>query len=548
MVSSEAPFQNHSITTVLAPAEPLSTVNSSESMSRALFVSEIFSNIISYISADETYVHTKNPPSFSRNTLYALALTCRTFSEQALDALWESIESIIPLMKCGGIIVSPNTALGSGDHVIPTESQLAIICRYANRVRFLKMSFHDWPHPVQSFLQTLAYSSKVLMPNLRDLRVTCDLVHLLRPLLGPHLQRLSINVSTAVNYRRDLYFWQRISLHMILRSLPTTCPSLESFDFHLDFSSRPDPWDAPLALPVSYAIKNLRKLRTVNVPAITKDALTYLGGLSSFTSIKTHLPTCSDLEHVFGSSRGHILFENLESVDWKIAGWRDVEMFTCLWPRNIIAMSLRSEAKFNPGLLQALFDSLHTREAFRNLQCIRLFELSPSLSTGLFQFVEIVITIDVIRPLFYLSALRVVEFDTGSSISLNEDDLKEMAEAWPCLEVLLLNETYGCHDPKPPGVTLAGVVRFVELCPRLTKLGINFTLNDVGKDFDFGNLHILGSRASNTLEYLTLGSRAEEHVWTSHYSRLNMLVKKLFPRAKCRCQFISVDWFESLYA
>ncbi|KAG2044122.1 hypothetical protein BDR03DRAFT_1087474 [Suillus americanus] len=548
MLSSEAPFQNHCITTVLAPAKPLSTVNSSEPVSRALFVSEIFSNIISYISADEIYVHTRNPPAFSRNTLYALALTCRTFSEQALDALWESIEGIIPLMKCGGIIVSPNSAntkLGD-DHVIPTESQLAIICRYANRVRSLKLSFHDWPHSVQSFLQTVAYSSKVLMPNLRYLRATCDLVHLLRPLLGPCLQRLSINVSTSVNYRRDLEPWQRISLHMILRSLPTTCPSLESFDFNLDFSTRPGPWDAPLALPVSYAIQNLQRLRTVNVPAITKDALTYLGGLSSFTSIKTHLPACSDLEYVFGSSRGHILFENLESVDWKIAGWRDVEMFTCLWPRNIIAMSLRSEVTFNPGPLQVLFDSLHTREAFRNLQCIRLFEFSPSLSTGVFQFIEIVITIDTIRPLFYLNALRVVEFDTGSSISLNEDDLKEIAEAWPCLEVLLLNETYGCHDPKPPGVTLAGVVRFVELCPRLTKLGINFTLNDMDEDFD--NLYDFESRASNTLEYLTLRSRAEEHVLTFHYSRLNMLVKKLFPRAKCRCQLISVDWFESLYA
>jgi len=86
-------------------------------MSRALFVSEIFSNIISYINVEETYVYTKNSPTLSGKTLYALALTCRAFSEQALDALWESIESIIPLMQCGGIIVSPNTTLG-GDQVV----------------------------------------------------------------------------------------------------------------------------------------------------------------------------------------------------------------------------------------------------------------------------------------------------------------------------------------------------------------------------------------------------------------------------------------------
>jgi hypothetical protein len=214
---------------------------------------------------------------------------------------------------------------------IPTEAQMAIISRYANRVRSAKF-LYQWPTklcPVKSFLQTLAYSSKVLMPNLRDLHVRSHFTHLLRPLLGPRLRHLCICAS-IFKYQQDLQFWPRISLHMILLSLPTTCPSLESFTFYLrqGSSSRPDPWDGPLALPVSYAIQNLQKLRTVNVPAITKDALTYLGGLSSFTSIKTRLPTGSDLEDFLNLSRSPILFENFNSVDWEIEEWRDVEVFT----------------------------------------------------------------------------------------------------------------------------------------------------------------------------------------------------------------------------
>jgi hypothetical protein len=53
---------------------------------------------------------------------------------------------------------------------IPTEARLANIGCYSNRVRCI-MSRFKWSRPVRSFLQTLAYSSKVLMLNLRDLHV-----------------------------------------------------------------------------------------------------------------------------------------------------------------------------------------------------------------------------------------------------------------------------------------------------------------------------------------------------------------------------------------
>lgn len=221
---------------------------------------------------------------------------------------------------------------------------------------------------------------------------------------------------------------------MILRSLPTTCPSLESFNFYLcyDFSSRPGPWDAPLARPVSYAVQNLQKLRIINVPASTNDALTYLGGLSSFISIKTRLPTGSDLEDILDSSRGPILFENLDSADWEIEEWRDVEIFIRLRPHKLTSILLQSEVSFDPSLLQVLFLSFHMREAFRNLQCICLSEsFIPRFlpSTG--------ITIDTIRPLFYLSHLWAVDIDTTSCtcIIIGEDDLEEIEEAWSYLEV-----------------------------------------------------------------------------------------------------------------
>ncbi|KAG0704045.1 hypothetical protein DFH29DRAFT_1078514 [Suillus ampliporus] len=490
-------------------------------MPRALLVSEIFSNVISYVGT-----HVMYPSALSRRTLLALAVTCRAFSEQALDSLWKAIKNIVPLLRCAGITLPPKNLPQDDDgSIIPTESQLAIINRYAHRVRFLIMCYNDWPRRVQSFLQTLVYSSKVLMPNLRGLVIgTDEFFHLLPPLLGPRLQHLTI--YTAYHEDNEADVLRRPALDMVLRSLPSSCPSLESFKVYINNTY--GPWDLPSIAPLlSHAIQNLQKLHTVVALSmmITKDALTRLP--SSLTSIETQLPAGSDLEDIFGSSRGPFLFENIESVDWWIKEWQDVEDFARLWPRKLTSMSLRSNmVTFDPEPLQVLFDTFHTRDPFRHLQCIHLLESLGCLST-----LTKVITIDTIRPLFYLSQLQVLDINTKSSVDIDEQDLEEMADAWPCLEVLLLNKKHGCHPPSPPGVTLRGVVEFVALCPRLTKLCLGITLDYMEKDFDLDMDSILNlepRRDSDTLEYLMLSH--PRSIREDFAERLGMLIEKLFPR------------------
>ncbi|KAG2360269.1 hypothetical protein BDR07DRAFT_1610894 [Suillus spraguei] len=420
-------------------------------MHRALLISEILSNIIGHIGDD---AHSGGSPveyvTSSAPTLLALALTCRTFSEQALDALWNNFKGVEPLMRCAGIIPAPQKALQEDKEypIILTEAQLAIIARYGYRVRSLQVGMNYWRryHLTQSFLQAIAGSSEVLLPNIRRLEIgfPCGLLYLVPPLLGPRLQHFFISIR---DYERGGHH-----LRTVFQSLPSHCPLLKNLtvltSYHL-FRER----DAPFVLPMSHAIQQMPNLRVVTVPAMTKDALVYLGGLSFLTDIGSHLPTSSDLEDILGPSRSPILFENIDSVDWEIKEWQDVEVFTRLWPHKLKSMTLRSEVKFDPGLLQVLCDSLHVREAFKNLQCIYLSELiiPCRLSSST------VITIDTIRPLFYLSQLRVVDIDTRSCMSIGADDLTEMAEAWRRLEVLLLNKTDGSMSgaaPRPQWVTV----------------------------------------------------------------------------------------------
>ena len=78
-------------------------------MHRCLLISEILETIFSsgYLSPDvSSSLLTSWTPQYEayfadrKSTLYALAMTCRTFKEPALDALWSILYSIEPLLRC----------------------------------------------------------------------------------------------------------------------------------------------------------------------------------------------------------------------------------------------------------------------------------------------------------------------------------------------------------------------------------------------------------------------------------------------------------------
>ncbi|KAG1718376.1 hypothetical protein EDB19DRAFT_1838135 [Suillus lakei] len=424
----------------------LLTVNNA--MPRALCISEILSNIISFIHIDFTHIH-RGPVPLSGRDFLALALTCRAFLEPALNALWESINGIIPFMQCGEIIMLPKTTPGDDDEYC--MSQLARIGRYANRVRFFDMTHITFE------IKEAGYAERV---------------------------------------------------QTVLQSLPSSCPLLESISIVAP--------NLELHFPLSaHAIQKLQKLRKVNVPVITKDALIYLGGLSSVTEIRSHLPTSSDLEDIIGSSCSPGPFQNIDNVDWEIQEWRDVEVFIHLWPHKLTSLQLRSKTNLDPGLMQVLFDSLRTREAFRYLRSICLTEYSHG------EYSNDVIAIDTIRPLFYLSHLRIVDIDTKSCLNIDEGDLMEMAEAWPCLEVLFLNEMVGHLAAEAP-------------MPRISLADVD---EEYGMEED--QLLVLEPRDSHaTLKSLKLRcARDDEETWKLYsygasetvLSEFQILFTKLFP-------------------
>lgn len=69
-------------------------------MHPALYIEEILLNIFSYCYTRKRYSWPPPPFRYANVHLAALARTCRTFKEPALDMIWAELDDLTPLVRC----------------------------------------------------------------------------------------------------------------------------------------------------------------------------------------------------------------------------------------------------------------------------------------------------------------------------------------------------------------------------------------------------------------------------------------------------------------
>jgi hypothetical protein len=82
-------------------------------VSACFLPTEILLDIFTTICGDDS----DSQDSLNRATIAALARTCRTFKEPALDVLWKDINGFKPLLSClpSGVVITLGTTLVSYD-------------------------------------------------------------------------------------------------------------------------------------------------------------------------------------------------------------------------------------------------------------------------------------------------------------------------------------------------------------------------------------------------------------------------------------------------
>ncbi|KAJ7128819.1 hypothetical protein C8R43DRAFT_897087 [Mycena crocata] len=390
-----------------------------------------------------------------RSALNGLARTCRTFSEPALDLLWETQQDIIPLLKC-----FPPHIWTLSDHNFASTLLFPIgaedwdrVLAYSRRVKRLHISEDAVSLDVmQAIVACLPTDS--LTPNVRtlDWYPGPALFHYLRFFIGPHLKSLSLDLEGPVSHLSAL------------QHLASTCPLLTDVTL-CDVYPEDVPSEVVIASTSSFVFQ-LHHLQRLSVDALDESACRYLAKLRGFQSLhikqleKRLLPEAPDTQPSFSSLRKLSLTgPRLTPINNFVAALRDSPLTT-----------LRISAY--DGVTEGQMQSLSSSVA-RNCS-------PPYLKTIRFYFVEKhdpqppqIITSTALQPLLRFPNLTdvVVTLPKSGSFQLDDAFAAGMAIAWPQLVNLSLG---GCDPAAPQSVTIMALFSFARHCPQLLRLCLAF--------------------------------------------------------------------------
>ncbi|KAI0076369.1 hypothetical protein K474DRAFT_1663028 [Panus rudis PR-1116 ss-1] len=483
--------------------------SSTSSMHRCIQVDEILRVIIHFVSP--SIPRTVGQLEARNKSFLSLALTCRTFRDPAIDALWETQYGIWNLVKHFPEDLYKVSTTEENHHVWtferePVEADWEGFSRYAKRVRNLLLN--TFPsrtrdaHPSPEAYQTLlCHTAKFgpLLPTLRsihwqDNRILYKTIEPFIPVfVGPSLEELAISSVRGYDDYIDRKFI--FDLREALRTVPRLSPSLLSFGQWLF----PHVWDTTCTVPeICRIISQMQKLTAYT----SKESFTYqeyqslsllpnMQYIHGRVAIQDGVPARIDQVLHFRSLTTLILDDQ-----FLIDDSRKLMFHNSRFP-NLQKLALRWDDTFllRPEHCGPLFRAILTSCSAENLRDIEIsvcrtnrrdFHSSHTDKKPPTSHIDI----DVISILFAFRNLERVVLTSQTTFCLDDNDMARISSAWPRLYELRLTElaiphwdinvikddpdaepTILTHHARP---TLAGVVSFAQNCPRLVTLGMPF--------------------------------------------------------------------------
>ncbi|KAH9834027.1 uncharacterized protein C8Q71DRAFT_157144 [Rhodofomes roseus] len=444
-------------------------------MHRALTIAEIVHQVVEEFSTAWICCH-------KGQTLRALAVTCRVFSEPALDIIWSDQNGLGHLVECLPSdlwTISDDTTPGTLTLRRPprtiTQQDWVRFDTYARRVR--KLSFG----PPKSSLRSRTMSADVfhwlsssrpshqLLPNLRrlywsdDMPPGCyDYFHMF---LGPRLCTLRISGPPPQS---------TTSHHAILSALDRLsqiAPDIEVLSVWGYQCEGLDP--RPIPGHVCTLWRRLWSLRLGSSLTMTYDAFAGLSALPMLAEAALSLAGPFDTK----CSTRNYTFPAMQTLDLTSETMADIRavLSSCHFPR-LRRMSLTSQSGPKADLLNRVLEAIHERIPHASLVYLKL-HAGNTMDVG-----EIVNAASL-RSLYDLHHLVYFDFVMGIRIALTDDDIKEMAMSWPHIKHLVLCSNASkdaiqhtwTHDPRAwtTKPTLEGLVHLARYCPSLELLALD---------------------------------------------------------------------------
>lgn len=356
-------------------------------------------------------------------------------------------------------------------------------------VEFADQEQHSWEQaqlqdncerPVsREVLAQLAFYRRrqFLLPNLVRLRWTyLDIRYIayIPMFLGPNLTMLSIAFHPPDNRRSgdDCTSEMYEELAPILEVLVEACPSLK----HLEIWPEQEDDVTELSLVFAYGCPRLEGF-TVASPSLSKDVLLLLASkpLLRKSFLAADEEAVSDLQ-LLRSDALRYPFPSLESVFILTKALpTGTELVKLMTTCRLRIFTLDFEVRTYPNEVEDLFTALRDRCSKTTLQVVNVMKrakLDWSLTSE-----EDALIIDIIAPILDLSGLRIFKIDIPLMGHINDEELMLMADSWPLLVDLRIQESWGFNTASE--ITWAGVAYVVYRCPQIMHL---FVALDMASD------------------------------------------------------------------
>ncbi|KAJ7162660.1 hypothetical protein C8R43DRAFT_1104776 [Mycena crocata] len=445
-------------------------------MHRALRTPELSAMICFQISPDivrgdaaRCYV---KPDVAANRDLAALARTCSTFQEHALDRLWSYQTSFAPILRCfpndlwdGPVILNSVNTLKMTRLVVPADWERPLI--YMARVK--TVNFLPRVKPSEEVLEMLSahLPTDYFFPCLRDLSwrgLDDSIARYARTLFTPTITYLYLEISTT------------LSNSTLLPNLALQCPHLKEATInHCSFRNFGPAEALHVLNSTSLFMGRLSHLQRAGADFLDQAAFEHLARLPTLEWLEIfdlqllpsiYAPPLTDMSPFPRLTNISLSSKSAQSVINAFATLSSspLRQIDLTVPPTVSAFTTLSEILETSGsvpslrTLQITGDDMHDRSGD-----------DQAASTSPPQYL---IKTRALRRFLVFANMREVALEIVGGFDLDDTLVLEMARAWP--HIVSLSFTPECPLRITRRVTLAGLRSFAQYCPNLDFLKIEF--------------------------------------------------------------------------
>ncbi|KAF8887141.1 hypothetical protein BD779DRAFT_530477 [Infundibulicybe gibba] len=419
-------------------------------MHRCLEISEIVALICEAFARSYNtcgWESSQNPAA-----LAALARTCQGFHQHALDALWRSQTTLIPLIKC-----FPEDAWEDGFDISfrrpLVRKDWDRVNLYSYRIKALGFDSAVQTLVPLAIWQTLELSrpsdTSSLLPNLCRLswREHSEIFPYIRMLLGSKITHLKIWLQGTETLRLS-----------VLPLLNSVCPNLVNAEFSTDTSS------TAAEDIISSAITQWNRLESLDVSSLTQLAMDHIASLPKLRHLHLRGDENTYYPRLLGTSATFPALQVLRLTGPNVPYC--ASLISTISPSRLRKVTITTPGRNTFNLWQRVFSAL---EPSRNtLSELNITERSRPIGGSEDEWT---VGWECLKPLTALCCLKKVVIEPVGGLDIDDGQFKELVSSWPMLRYLELGLLY--QWLRPSRITPVGLVALVEKCPNLYHLGLN---------------------------------------------------------------------------